>query len=317
VLPGGSEVIAISDAHSGDLVSVVHQLPWAGMNADGLSVDRSGHLWVTLSKGPDCSSNVAGCGPVPHSCASEVLDITPATGQVRTVLRGGNDELIGDATRSPDGRQVAYLHSGCATFYFDNDLRVRNLATGHEVDIGGALPSCHVLSDPHWTPDSTHLVLTYGAASTFSYAGSNGTCSSPQPAELLVVAASTPQSAITGSRLDADPGCEIQDGVPTVNGYAAVEHCGDPPTFIQSVVQLVEYNPALRLVTRTPLGHCEDGASIAVDQSGADLIAATYQYCNPPGTAQPETLVTTINGGGEAPILEISGDELMIDQLAW
>ena len=311
-------MIAISDADTGHVVSVLHQLPWDGMEPTGLSVDGAGQLWITLSAGPRCSSDVNGCGPLPGTCRSEILVANPATGAVRTVLQGGNNELISDAVPSSDGRLVAFLHSGCANYFFTDDLVVRNMSSGHQTVIGADLPPCHVLAQPHWSTDGASLAVVYGPASTAPSSGAgHGFCSTPQPSSLVLVSASASQPTITGRTAPADPECDTQIGVPTANGYVAIEHCGSAPSFIDGTVAMVSYDDNLRPVARTPLGPCEDGASLAVDRAGQDVLVSTYQYCNPPGTTQPRTVVTRIEDGNIAAVDTQVGDELMVDQLAW
>jgi hypothetical protein len=311
-------VIAISDAHTGNVVSVLHQLPWDGMEPTGLNIDSAGELWITLSTGPRCSSDINGCGPLPGTCRSEILVANPATGAVRTVLQGGDNELISDAVPSSDGRRVAFLHSGCADFFFTNDLVVRDVSTGQQTVIGGDLPPCHVLAQPHWSTDSSRLAVVYGPASTAPSPGAGyGSCSAPLPSSLVLVSASASQPTITGRTAPADPGCDTQTGVPTANGYVAIEHCGSAPSFIDGTVEMVSYNDNFKAVARTPLGPCEDGASLAVDRTGQDVLVSTYQYCNPPGTTQPRTVVTRIEHGNIAAVDTQVGDELMVDQLAW
>ena len=171
-------MIAISDAHTGNVVSVLHQLPWDGMEPTGLNIDSAGELWITLSTGPRCSSDINGCGPLPGTCRSEILVANPTTGAVRMVLQGDDNELISDAVPSSDGRRVAFLHSGCADFFFTNDLVVRDVSTGQQTVIGGDLPPCHVLAQPHWSTDSSKVAVVYGPASTAPSPGAGyGSCS--------------------------------------------------------------------------------------------------------------------------------------------
>ena len=220
-------MIAISDAHTGNVVSVLHHLPWDGMEPTGLNIDSAGELWITLSTGPRCSSDINGCGPLPVTCRSEILVANPATGAVRTVLQGGDNELISDAVPSPDGRRVAFLHSGCADYFFTDELAVRDISSGRQTVIGADLPPCHVLAQPHWSTDSASLAVVYGPASTAPSPGAGyGSCSTPQPSSLVLVSAQGSQPTITGRTAPADPACNTQIGVPTANGYVAIEHCG-------------------------------------------------------------------------------------------
>src|SRR5215475_686746 len=163
-LPGhsGTQAVTISDAIMGRIQRVVLADPWHGMDVVSTAVDAVGRIWVTLANGPRCTSNVAGCGPVPDSCAGEVVRIEPSTGALTTVLKASASELIGDAQPSPDGKLVAYLDGSCDRSFFNQHLRVRDIGSGRSWSIGTGLAVCHSLGRIAWTKDGSHLVVSYG-----------------------------------------------------------------------------------------------------------------------------------------------------------
>jgi hypothetical protein len=288
-------VLAVSDARTGHIVRRLHPLPWDGMNLAGTAIDRQGRIWVTLNRGPTCTNDTAGCGPKPHSCASRVVVIDPHSGTARTVMSGGDDELVSDAQPSPDGRRLAYLHSGCARSYLTNALLVRPLDGGRTVAIGASLPPCHELADPRWTGDGEHLSVVYGAAPGPGRATDGfGGCSAPAPAGLVVVDAERTQPGVDGPTAAADPNCPVDAVVPTAAGFAAIEQCGfGAPQVADQGVLLVGLGPGLARVSTTPIGTCGDGADLAVDGPGQHVLISSYQFC--PGSAvSPTTILSTV-----------------------
>jgi hypothetical protein len=299
--------LVVSDARTGQPLRRLHTLPWDGMNVAGTAIDRGGQIWVTLNRGPTCTSDVAGCGPEPHTCASRVIEIEPTTGRTRAVLSGGDDELISDAQPSPDDRRLAYLHSDCARSYFTDALVVRPLDGGRTVIIGSGLAPCHDLADPRWTADGTHLSVVYGATGPESGPAVSGEgygiCSASAPPGLVLVDAARPQAGMVGPTVAADPNCPMASAAPTATGFAAVESCGSGVVGAPDQrLLLVTFGPGLARRSASPLGTCGDGTELAVDASGHHLLIASYQYC-PGGSAVPVTRLLTATAIGPAPTL--------------
>ncbi len=312
--------LIVASAGDGSVLDVLHSLPWDQMNVNGTALGPHNSIWVTLNRGPTYTSDVAGGAPAPNTCASEVVNLDPHDGKADVVLSGNNNELISDATPSPNGKLLAYLQSGCATGYFDSWLTVKDLSTGDSWEIGAGLPRCHVLSDPVWRTDSEHIVVTYGQASTPSYTGASGTCSPPNPSVMAIIPATTgakelPSGTVTAA---ADDGCEISAAVPIAGGYAAIEHCG-ANLFISGPVRLIRYTSSVQMLSSIDLGECEDGADLAVDRSGQDLIGSAYLYCNPPGNQPPLTNVWVFASNAQSPkrILSLQGDTLEVNNISW
>ncbi len=301
--------LAVSSAAGGRLLRRLHALPWNGMDLSSTAVDAAGHVWVTLNKGPACTSDVAGCGPKPHSCASQVLELGPGPSAIRTVLRGSDDELISQAQPSPDGRRLAYVHSGCARSYLVSDLRVRDLASGRTLVIGSALAPCHLLATPRWTLDGTHLAVVYGAAQPVSGLDDRpssqlgfGQCNEWNPAGVTVVDAGHGQPGLVGATTAPVPGCEVAAATPTRTGLALVEQCGWPTTAASADhrVLLVQVGPGPTGTSTIQIGTCGDGAQISADPGGSHLLVSSYQYCTP-GSVPPTTWVLATSAGATTP----------------
>lgn len=313
---GDGRALVIASARTGAVRRVLHRLPWDGMTVTRTAIDRHGTIWVSLERGPTYLGHIFGGDPQPGTCASRVVTIDPMTGAVRTVLRGNDRELIGGAAPSPDGRSLVYLKSGCATGYSDAWIGVKDLVTGATRQIGAGLPRCHWLSDLNWTADGSAVVTSYAAARRPSYTGPQGTCSEPLPAVMDVIPVTRAARGLPGRIAPADPGCEFNAAVPTDDGFAAIEHCG-ADGFLDGPVWLVRFTPSMHRASRWRLGRCEDGADLAVDASGRDLLAATYQFCNPPGTTQPVTDLDVDHGHGPSRIALGRGGDLGWSDLAW
>ena len=101
----------------------------------------------------------------------------------------------------------------------------------------------------------------------------------------------------------------------TRDGYVGIERCG--ALYVSGPVRLVRYNRDLRPTTRSPLGQCEDGASVAGDPRTDSVIASTYQFCSPPGTSQPTTKVFLDTGNGARQLLALPGGTLEVDHVAF
>jgi hypothetical protein len=315
--------VAVSDTLTAKILKTLVSVP-TGFDVTGTAIAPNGDIWVTLDKGPKMLGHVANGNPQPHTCASTVLDIDPRTGTSKTVLRGGDDELLTDAQPSPTGDRVAYLHSGCATDAFGPTLQIRDLGTGAVLSIGAGLERCHFLADPRWTPHGRSLALRYDKSPGPPDPGTGGLCGQSAPGELLVVSAEQSQPGLGGPSAPAASGCAIDAVAVTSTGYAAVEHCGlahpDFPEqlFIDGAVRLVRYDGSLRVVSRTPLGQCEDGASIAGDRRSPTVVVSTYQFCAAAGQAQPFTKVFVDTGRGPArQIASLPGGSTEVDDLSF
>jgi hypothetical protein len=309
-------IVAVSDARTGALRKTITEIRSSdGTNVTGTAITSDGHVWVTLTRGPKLGSGVAGGDPQAHTCASEVRDYNPGNGRFTTVLRGGDDELISDAQPSPTGDRVAYLHSGCATYFFDNSVQVKNLANGSVVDIGANLPRCHLIDDPRWTKDGSAIAFIYAPAAAPDYSGPEGTCGDIGPASIRLVSAQTSATSVNGE-VSPDAGCSLDAVSVSGTGYAGIEHCG-PPSFISGAVRLVRYDSELRPLSRVALGTCEDGASIAGTSRSSDVIVSMYQFCGGNALPPPTTNVFVDGDAGLRRLLAIPGGETAIDHVSF
>jgi len=308
------DAVVLSDPNTGQILKVIHDLPWDGMQVSGLALARDGRLWVSLGSGPACTSGVAGCGPRPYTCRSRVLELDLVRGTTKSILRGGDDELIAAAEPSPTGRSVAYLHSGCATSYFNDSIRIEDLDTGRTESIAAALPRCHGLGPPHWTADARHLVFTYSAASDGLYSGAAGTCSMPEPSVIETVDATRSQPKVTGSAVAADPDCEISDARPMKSGYLALESCGGQN--FDGPLRILRFDAGLRITSRRSIGRCGSG-EVSLDRAMQHALITTYQYCGGLRTADPITRVFVEKNGDPKLTFSVPGGDLNPSSIAW
>lgn len=319
--PHGREAVTISNAVTGRVENVLLPDPWHGMQTSSTAVDSTGRIWVTLTSGPRCSSNVAGCGPVRNSCSGEVITIDPATGKPTTVFKAPRSELIGDAQPSPNRRLVAYLDGSCNNSYFNQHLQVRDLASGRSWSIGTDLAPCHSLGSISWNRGGTALAVLYGpstvgAGESGSYG--YGTCKQPQANGLAVVPALQASTGFPATTMVMDPNCEAEAVTTMTGGYAAIEACAKNNSYIEGPAFLVTIDSTLRITSRSPIGACVDGAELRSDTTGSDLLGTSYQFCNPPGTSQPRTVTFADMGSGTHDIIdETNGGSSSVSAISW
>ncbi len=286
------------------------------MAVDGLSLDRSGNLWVTYSTGPDYQSDLAGGDPKPHSCGNEIVVVHAATQRASVYLRTGNNVLIRGAAVSPDGRRLAYDESGCATGYFNDYLRITATRTGRTWTIGRDLGRCHWITDPAWTFDSRALLLAYAPHVGRPYTGSQGTCGG-MGTERLVEVAPAAQPGLTGHGASAPRGCEISSVAPTAGGgMLAVEACGHADHTLGRA-RLAILDARFRLVRQLSLGRCTDGNDLSTARTGRGTLVSAYLFCNPPGRPQPITRLWQYAGGKLRQIASQPGGTLAYAYLTW
>jgi hypothetical protein len=313
-------IVAISDARTGKPLRTLLTLPTLpvgdGTRVSGTAIAPNGDVWITLNRGPSMRGHVNGGDPQPHSCASTLVKIDPRTLKKRTEPLGNDDVLVSDVQPSPTGDRIVYLQSGCATYYFDDSLRVEDLTTGRVVSVGAGLPRCHVIGDPRWTLDGRNIAFLYGAAIGPTYTGALGTCSQWGPSHLAVASAQRSQRGAEGSTAPAGPGCEVNAIAVTRDGYAGVEHCGSE-LFISGPTNLIRYDRALKPVSRSQLGQCENGASIAGNRTSAEVIISTYQFCGGNSVPEPTTKVFTDSGNGPRQVASIPGGYTAVDHIAY
>jgi hypothetical protein len=309
--PGTTSInlINVSDGASrARLFPLPHRL--AGLQPAGMSRAAMGHVWVTLTRGPHDRSDVASGDPAPHSCAGRVVDISIPSGAHHVVMRAGDNELIGDAQRSPDGSRLAYLDGGCTNSSENQWIRVVNLHTRRSVTIGRGVAPCHTIAGLRWTADSTHLVVTYGAVDPSAHPPGDGVgmCNESLANQLVVVRATATQAALTGPSARPDPTCEFVDATATATGYAGLENCEVPPppgvttghTYVNGLVQLVRFDDRLQATVRAPLGRCGNSGEITADPDGTQLLIVTPQHC--PDTNDPSLAHIFTVDGAKAPV---------------
>jgi hypothetical protein len=78
----------------------------------------------------------------------------------------------------------------------------------------------------------------------------------------------------------------------------------------------VRYDRDLHVVSRSPLGQCENGASIGGDVRTESVIVSTYQFCGS-SLAQAMTKVFVASGANVRHVLSLPGGYTAIDTLAF
>jgi hypothetical protein len=292
---GDSDVV-VADAQTAKPIATIYRLPAGEWNLSGSAIDTDGHVWITINHGPVTPDGVH---PRPHTCASQVIDINPATNTATTVIHGSDDELIADANPSPAGDRIALLHSRCATSLLNNVLQVRTLAGDEVVTIGSKLGPCHELEQPRWTADG-RLAVLYGQATEAQYGqGMEGepACPDTQPARIVVVDAGQDRPDVTGTAVEAPSGCKTSAVTTTKDGYAAIAQCQVPNSQwgnddIDGPIYLLRYDTGLRETARTELGRCGSGPQSISGTPNADtVLISTYQLCLGSSDAAPLKLV--------------------------
>lgn len=271
-----------------------------GMQIAGVARGGPDSLVVTYARGPLCTSNVAGCGPRPHTCGAEVVRVDIPTGATTVLWRVGRDELVRDARLSPDGTLLAMLAAPCIPSYFNEHLLIRRMSDGTSWTIGASVPRCHSLRGPEWTGDGRHVVVAYGAATgTTPYRGADGTCTTNRDASLVVVDAMRGQPGIVGVTAQPRPSCSWQSVAADATDVYAIEACGSNELRLDGAASLVRLSMALRVTGRWSIGRCTDGNNVTADGTQGVLLDA-YLYCNPPPRGQklrdPVTVLDRLQG---------------------
>ncbi|HET9899126.1 MAG TPA: hypothetical protein VFQ44_29735 [Streptosporangiaceae bacterium] len=308
--------VAVSSARTGAVVRRLLSATDDGMTVNGLSVDRSGDLWITYSEGPVYQNDLAGGDPKPHSCANEIVVLHHATGLASVFLRTGNDIAISGAAISPDGRTLAYDESGCATGYLNNYLRITRVATKQSWTIGRALQRCHFLTNPAWTLDSRALAVSYSAHTGPAYTGPQGTCGGFAPGRLVELSPAA-QPGLSGRSAAPAKGCGITSAAPAAGGgLLAIQACG-AKDHTNGPAWLLVFGADLRLLRQIPLGRCTDGNDLGTARTGRSVLVSAYMFCNPPGRPGPVTKLWSYSDGRLRFLTSVPGGNLAVSHIAW
>jgi hypothetical protein len=90
---------------------------------------------------------------------------------------------------------------------------------------------------------------------------------------------------------------------------------GHQGPLVDGPAKIVVTDASLQVRQTWPIGSCANGASVAADHFG-DIAVSTYQFCNPPGTVDPHTLVAIVTNSART-ILDVRGSPLALDDLTW
>lgn len=314
--PDGFIEVAVSSVRTGAVLRRLLPGSRDGMTVEGLSVDRSGNLWITYSRGPVYRSDTMGGDPKPRSCRNEIAILHASTGRLSVFLRTADNVLIGGAAVSPAGRLLAYSESGCATGYFNSYLRITNLGTGRSWSIGHGLARCHFITAPAWALDGRALLVVYAPHAGRPYTGPQGSCAGIGP-ERLVELSPAAQPGLDGQGFSAGRGCQITSVAPAIGGGAlAIKACGGQDD-ISGPARLLILDAHFRQLRQVTLGRCTDGNELSTGQSGRIVLISAYLFCNPPGRPGPITRLWSYNRGKLRLITSVPGGTLAISFMTW
>ncbi len=240
-----------------------------------LSGSQSGGVLATASKPADCTSDVAGCGPVPDTCRTEVSRLSD--GRLVPLFAAAESVFIDQAVASPDGRSVATVAEPCTQG--STQLVVRDLANGTQRSIGTGLPRCTDLGNPAWNSTGSELVIPYGAVPNPHQKFPAGICPVPHYAELAIASALHPSRTSGWPLVAADPGCSFLAATFDPSGIAAVEGCrlkGQSDSYIDpglGQARLLQLNRTDQVIARLDLKPGWEEGEITTEPSGRVLIS--------------------------------------------
>ena len=310
---GGFDGVGLDRASDGSLARKLLGASHHKMTLGSVALDPAG-LLVTYSRGPACTSGVAGCGPQAGTCASEIDRFDVESRSWTRLVKGGSDQLIGNARLSPNGRFIAYSESPCVPSYFNDHLRVLDLVNWSSWTIGAGLPRCHDLWLQGWTLDSASLLVDYAPAKRPDYHGADGICPESGKQHLEVVDALSGQDGVHGRAAPTHRGCQLQSAAAARSGLVAVEACGSDD-FLNGPVRLIRFNAQLHRSGRVRLGRCTDGNEVAANRAGTRWLISAYLYCGDP--AHPVTKVWAFDGQHVRHIVTRVGGDLTYSSVAW
>jgi hypothetical protein len=307
--------VALNDARTGAIIGQLLPFSRNGMHVAGLSLDRSGNVWITYTRGPFYRNDTENGDPRPGSCANEIAVWHARTGKVTTFLRTSDHVLLSGAVLSPDGRMLAYSYSGCTTG--PSYLRVTSLATGRSWNIGQGVGRCDLITNPSWTADSRALLVGYAPSVRVAHTVPKGRCPGLGRERLVRLSAAKAQAGVTGATAAARPGCKITSVAGLANGGAlAVEACGGPYD-ISGPARLLVLDARLRQVRQFTLGRCTDGNELSANRTGKSVLISAYLFCNPPGRPGPVTRLWRYDGGAPRLLTTVPGGQFGVSLMTW
>jgi hypothetical protein len=271
-----------------------------GLSVAGLWFVRTGHLLVTYTTGPTCTSDLYNCGALPHTCGGELDDIDLSTGTITVLWRLGVDTRLASAVPSPDGTQVAAMTSAC-TPYANDHLIVRRLRDGATWTIGASTNRCQSMSTPAWTHNGRDLLVT---------------CWSTTGSWLVQVDAHHPQLGLIGPWSPPPKHCNFEAVATQGGNIYAIEGCATHPDLMDGPASLVQLTSQLRTARTWPLGNCTDGGDALSVNGQGQVLVSIYLYCSA-GTRMPETDLILLNRGNLTKSASTQGGVLAYQFLTW
>jgi hypothetical protein len=268
--------------------AVIRQvLPETRRNEQLTDLERfPGHdLLATYYQGMQCRNGAQTCVAAKEGCGGRILGVDPATGDVHRLWRLGPHRVLGGATASPDGRQIAALVEPCSNdAYFSAHLLVRRLSDGKTWTIGRTLTTCHFLSTPAWTGDNRTIVVSYGASSEQPNTSRTGDgtsvgCPGWHRVGQVRLNADHSQPGLIGTVRNAPKHCDLSTPVIRAGRRFDLKTCAVTRERVRATIERLD--PAMRPQTSWRLAPCEQDADLALNSAG-QLLISTYDFCNPP-----------------------------------
>jgi hypothetical protein len=315
-LPWHNGDVDLFDVRTGHVLRTLLADKRGRLSVAGLSFLRPGHLLVTYTTGPTCTSDLADCGALPHTCGGELDDVDVTEGTITVLWRLGVDTRLASAVPSPDGTEIAALTSPCIPSYFNDHLVVRRLRDGASWTIGASLNRCHSKSAPVWTNDGRDLLVVYAPPSQGpAYTGPDGGCWTTTDAWLVQVDAQHAQPGLIGQRRPPATHCTFEAVTSQGHDIYAVQGCGTDQFRLDGPAGLVQLDSRLHTDRTWSLGSCTDGSAVSANALGQVLVSI-YLYCSA-GSRSPETDLDLLSHGNLTRSATTEGGELAYQFLTW
>ncbi len=299
-LPWQHGDVVLLDVRTGQVVRTLLPNARGRLSVAGLWFVRPGHLLVTYTTGPTCTSDLYNCGALPHTCGGELDDIDLSTGTITVLWRLGVDTRLASAVPSPDGTQVAATTSAC-TPYANDHLIVRRLRDGATWTIGASTNRCQSMSSPAWTHNGRDLLVT---------------CGSTTGSWLVQVDAQHPQLGLIGTWSPPPKHCSFEAVATQGGNIYAIEGCATHPDLMDGPASLVELTSQLRTARTWPLGSCTDGGDALSVNGQGQVLVSIYLYCSA-GSQMPKTDLILLHHGNLTKSASTQGGVLAYQFLTW
>src|SRR5207237_7307345 len=94
---GKTTVLEQFSLKDGRRLGALAKVPSGSVHVANPHADKDRGVWITMSSGPRCTSNLAGCGPAGNSCSGTVVRFDPVTQASTALLVSPSSLLVPDA----------------------------------------------------------------------------------------------------------------------------------------------------------------------------------------------------------------------------